>query len=71
MLSNEITHQENGQSVLFVDTHVGFEKSPFCGVDEDNIYTSWDGADIRRGSPPTLYSMPKDRLDSLLVHDEP
>ena len=25
-------------NVLFMDTHVDFEKTPFCGLNEDNIY---------------------------------
>jgi len=66
---NAVTHQEDGQNVLFVDIHVGFEKRPFCGVNDDNIYTYWDGGDIRIGSPRIIGSEPQDRLDSLLVHD--
>jgi zinc-ribbon domain len=67
---NAIEHQEDGQNVLFLDNHVSFEAQPFCGVNDDNIYTYWDGADIRRGAPPIMgASKPKDKLDSLLVHD--
>jgi hypothetical protein len=67
---NAIQHQEDGQNVLFVDNHVGFEKQPFCGIDDDNIYTYWDGGDIRRGAMPILgASESKDKLDSFLVHD--
>ncbi len=66
---NAIQHQEDGQNVLFLDNHVSFEKQPFCGINDDNIYTFWDGGDIRRGAPPTLTSEPKDRTDSLVVHD--
>ena len=68
---NAITHQEEGQNVLFVDTHVAFEKRPFCGVNNDNIYTFWDGGDIRMGTPPVIGSEPQGKLDSLLVHDGP
>jgi hypothetical protein len=68
---NAVTHQEDGQNVLFVDSHVGFEKRPFCGINDDNIYTFWDGEDIRLGGKPVRGSMPQDRLDSLLVHDAP
>jgi len=68
---NAITHHEDAQNVLFLDCHVGQEKRPFCGINDDNIYTYWDGGDIRRGSPPTIRSEPQDRLDSLLVHDAP
>jgi len=70
-VGNAIAHQEDGQNVLFVDTHVGFEKRPFCGINDDNIYTFWDGGDIKIGSPPTIGSGPQDKLDSLLVHDGP
>jgi len=69
-IGNAITHQEDGQNVLFMDGHVGFEKRPFCGVDNDNIYTYWDGGDIRRGGLPIPgFTTPQDRLDSLLVND--
>ena len=66
---NAIQHQEDGQNVLFLDNHVSFEKQSFCGINDDNIYTFWDGGDIRVGAPPTLTSEPKDRADSLVVHD--
>jgi prepilin-type N-terminal cleavage/methylation domain-containing protein len=36
---NSINHQDEGQNVLFLDTHVSFEDKSFCGVNEDNIYT--------------------------------
>jgi len=69
---NAIAHQGDGQNVLFLDTHVGFEKHPFCGINNDNIYTSWDGGDIRIGAQPIVGgSGPQDKLDSLLVHDGP
>ncbi|MHC4117826.1 MAG: Hint domain-containing protein [Planctomycetota bacterium] len=66
---NAVPHDEEGQNVLFLDGHVSFEKAPYCGVKDDNIYTHWDGGDIRRGAQPGLGSKPVDRLDSLLVHD--
>lgn len=68
-MGNAWQHQNDGQNVLSVDTHVSFEKVPYCGIDGDNIYTFWDGGDIRRGAPPTLGSQPMDRVDSLLVHN--
>jgi len=70
-IGNAIAHQEDGQNVLFMDSHVSFEKKPFCGVNDDNIYTSWIiGQDVRRGELPIPgASEPQDRLDSLLVHD--
>ena len=66
---NAIAHQQDAQNVLFLDIHVGQEKASYCGINDDNIYTYWDGGDIRLGSPPVIGSMPQNRLDSLLVHD--
>jgi hypothetical protein len=66
---NCISHQGDGQNVLFMDAHVSFEKRSYCGINEDNIYTYWDGPDIRRGAFPVLGSQPADRLDSMLVND--
>jgi len=69
-IGNAIAHQEDGQNVLFMDSHVGFEKRAFCAINDDNIYTFWDGGDIRRGGLPMPgASEPGDRLDSFLVHD--
>jgi hypothetical protein len=64
-------HQREGQNVLFMDNHVTFEKRAFCGVNEDNIYTYWNGSDIRQGAPPVIGSRPADKLDSLLVNEPP
>jgi type II secretory pathway pseudopilin PulG len=66
---NAIAHEEEGQNVLFLDFHVSFEDHSFCGIHDDNIYTYWDGGDIRMGAPPALGSQSMDRIDSLLVHD--
>jgi hypothetical protein len=66
---NAVAHQGDGQNVLFMDAHVSFEKLSFCAVNDDNIYTYWDGPDIRRGAFPVLGSQPTNRLDSLLVND--
>ncbi|MEA3226101.1 MAG: hypothetical protein U9Q07_09135 [Planctomycetota bacterium] len=68
-VGNAVPHDEEGQNVLFLDSHVSFEKVPYCGTKDDNIYTYWDGGDIRRGSPPVLGSEPVHKWDSLLVHD--
>ncbi|OHB62149.1 MAG: hypothetical protein A2168_00915, partial [Planctomycetes bacterium RBG_13_50_24] len=68
-VANAIAHEEEGQNVLFLDLHVGFEERSYCGINDDNIYTYWSGGDIRRGATPTLGSGPSDRSDSLLVHD--
>jgi len=68
---NCTSHKGDGQNVLFMDGHTTFKKISFCGVNDDNIYTYWDGQDIRRGAIPNLKSHPADRLDSMLVNDLP
>lgn len=68
---NTPCHQDEGQNVLYLDTHVNFENTSSCGVNEDNIYTSWNGTDIRKGKQPVFGSEPEDRKDSLLVNDPP
>jgi prepilin-type processing-associated H-X9-DG protein len=68
---NAMTHQLDGQNVLFLDGHVEFAKRAFCGVENDNIYTisSSPTAGDPLGTPPTLGSQPANRKDSLLVND--
>ena len=68
-IGNAIAHQEDAQNVLFLDIHVSQEKRPFCGINDDNIYTLWDGGDIRIGQMPVIGDEPGGRLDSLLCHD--
>lgn len=38
-LGNSLAHQREGQNVLFLDSHVSFEKRSYVGVERDNIYT--------------------------------
>lgn len=66
---NTFRHQQRGQQVLFADTHVEFARRPWCGLENDNIYTSWDGDDKVRGKPPKVGSTPAGPTDSLLVND--
>ncbi|MBN1805896.1 MAG: hypothetical protein JW837_11655 [Sedimentisphaerales bacterium] len=69
-VGNAVTHEGDGQNVLFMDNHVGFEESPCCGVNDDNIYTYRDGTNIRKGGfPIPTSSAPQDKLDSFLVND--
>ena len=50
---NAGSHQREGQNVLFMDNHVGFEKQSFCGIEEDNIYTYYDSSvEIQQGVAP-------------------
>lgn len=67
----KISHQD-GQNVLYLDGHVWFATRAFCGYEDDNIYTSWDGDDKMRGIAPRPYeSKPAHEFDSLLVNDPP
>jgi prepilin-type N-terminal cleavage/methylation domain-containing protein len=36
---NSTNHQQQGEEVLFGDGHVDWETNPFCGYQQDNIYT--------------------------------
>jgi prepilin-type processing-associated H-X9-DG protein len=66
---NTPPHDGQGQNVLFLDSHVEFAKRAFCALEDDNIYTLWNGADKLRGTPPALGSQPAHPRDSLLVND--
>ena len=69
---NGMTHQEDGQNVLFMDGHSSFEKSSRCGVDDDNIYTKWLAGtpiDKRSGTYAVALVDPAGRTDSFLVTD--
>jgi prepilin-type N-terminal cleavage/methylation domain-containing protein len=75
---NSNSHQDEGQNVLFLDSHVYFEKRSYCGIEDDNIYTYWGGSapdwnppdGKRRGDtyPTPTSSLPRDKKDSLLVN---
>jgi len=62
----------DGQNVLYLDGHVEFALRAYCGIEEDNAYTFWDGSDKARGVPPKPYeSQPAHEFDSLVVNDPP
>jgi len=71
-LGNSLVHESDGQNVLFLDSHVEFARRAFCGLEDDNVYTSWDSKDKARGVPPKPYqSQPASARDSLLLNDPP
>ena len=39
---NSRNHNNEGQNVLFIDSHVDFKRKPIAGVQNDNIYTAID-----------------------------
>jgi hypothetical protein len=71
---NAITHQGDGQNVMFLDTHVEFTKTSACSLEEDNIYTRAANGSVRGDPKGADYAKmgipPANRKDSLLVHDE-
>jgi len=71
---NAITHDLDGQNVLFLDQHVAFEKRSFCGVDRDNIYLvspSPDKGYVIGWIPIPGGTGTTNARDSVLVHDPP
>ena len=70
-LGNSPSHQGDSQNVLFVDIHVNQEKTPACGVNDDNIYTYWgsNASAIQKGTLPAANTQPSNRADSYLVND--
>jgi prepilin-type N-terminal cleavage/methylation domain-containing protein len=77
---NSDMHQGDGQQVLFLDTHVNFEKTSYCNVEDDNIYTyaRTTFSSVQRGD--SLGELPKQiakpqaiwplsRKDAVLVND--
>ena len=73
-MGNTTSHKrDDGQNVLFLDSHVDFEKRPYCGFEDDNIYTISEkpATGDPMGKPPTFGSHPANENDSLLVNDPP
>ncbi|MFC1763115.1 hypothetical protein ACFL6U_13665 [Planctomycetota bacterium] len=73
---NATVHQGSGQNVLWLDSHVSFERRAFNGKDRDNIYTLQDSDDpntFSKGRMPIPYdaeaSQPRTRRDSVLVQE--
>jgi hypothetical protein len=70
---NSVSHEDDGQNVLFLDGRVTFERRACCGLDNDNIYTV--SMMREKGDPrgdavsdyPRLSG--RNERDSLLVHD--
>jgi len=71
---NSPAHQGESQNVLFLDIHVSQEKTPNCGINDDNIYTYWgstSNALASIGLAPAAGTEPSSREDSYLVNDLP
>ena len=69
---NAIAHQNDGQNVLFLDSHVNFEKRAYCSVEDDNIYTislNPQTGDSLGQAPQGSQFDPTNRKDTVLIHD--
>ena len=66
--ANSANHKGAGQNVLYGDGRVGFEQTPFCGKNRDNIYTVAGGTP---GAPTptsgTVVGSPSWQWDSVLL----
>ena len=43
-LGNSMAHQQDGQNIMYMDSHVTFSKTANMGISNDNIYKSWGGS---------------------------
>jgi prepilin-type N-terminal cleavage/methylation domain-containing protein len=77
-VGNSDSHQGDGQNVLFLDSHVGFEKRAYCGTENDNIYTRATQFTFQGGAAKDLIGVqvqaystvdPFNRRDSLLIQE--
>lgn len=76
LLGNSDTHQRDGQTVLYLDSHAKFETRAACGVEQDNIYTLQSDSSLpgrNRGTLPTIYQYRDNQIrstrDSVLVQE--
>ncbi len=73
LAGNAISHQGDGQNVLFLDSHVEFAKRAFCSLEDDNIFTrstvTTKGDALGEMPVYSASYTPRNRKDSLLVHD--
>jgi prepilin-type N-terminal cleavage/methylation domain-containing protein/prepilin-type processing-associated H-X9-DG protein len=59
--ANSRNHEEDGQNVLYGDGHVAWQKTAFCGIAQDNIYTA------KKGVSPKVDNSPSDPSDRILL----
>jgi type II secretory pathway pseudopilin PulG len=65
-LGNSNNHNKQGQEVLYADFHVDWQTNPFCGVNQDNIYTA-GGTLFYNSGIPTLVNSPYTINDSIML----
>jgi prepilin-type N-terminal cleavage/methylation domain-containing protein len=68
---NSKNHSQEGENVMFLDSHVDFVKKPIVGVNYDNIYTrqgeNYDLLTSLLGTTPKDKEGPFSQTDSLIV----
>jgi len=66
---NSTNHQQQGEEVLFGDGHVDWETNPFCGYQQDNIYTrgGWPLSSATITVTGVLADSPSTANDSVLL----
>jgi len=75
LYGNSTMHQEDGQNVMFLDTHVTFEKRAYCSLEDDNIYTLARTSYTDKGDDLGVIQTwaqtvtPRSRKDTLLLND--
>ncbi len=50
--ANSNNHDKAGQNVLYADGHVAFQRTPYCGLKGDNIYTALSAQPLHPGEQP-------------------
>jgi prepilin-type N-terminal cleavage/methylation domain-containing protein len=69
---NSNNHANKGQQVVYVDGHVEWSYTPFCGPYSplrswrDNIYANTNGVDVATGRGGKAHGRPNDRFDVVL-----
>jgi len=70
---NSPSHKYEGQNVLFNDASTSWEPVPYCGTNQDNIYTiTTDSENPQIGAQPALFSgssLSQSGNDSLLLNE--
>jgi len=72
---NSWQHQQDGQNVMFLDTHIEFAKTSACSLEEDNIYTQSSsttrGDSYGKTFPTNAALAPINRRDTYMLQDIP
>lgn len=66
--ANSTNHTKEGQNVLYADAHVNFEKTPYVGVNSDNIYSAMAQAFV--GNPGDAVDSSSGQIKSVTPRDQ-